>query len=370
MNPYTSLEDKFFWAKAVAQKNMFDIAELWDPKYKIGKSTKVATYGSCFAQHIGRALHARGYNWLISEPSPHGLNEENARKFNYGVFTARTGNIYSVSLLRQWLSWSIEGRSVPEEVWEKEGRFFDPFRPNIEPGGFLSADEVRKSRQVAIDAFKKSITDADVFVFTLGLTESWFCTNQTYEYPMCPGTVAGEFNPTAHEFLNQDYTFIRKTLIESIRLMRSCNPKLKILLTVSPVPLTATMSENHVLIATMESKSILRAVAGSVQRQFPFVDYFPSYEIINSTPYRGGFFEPNQRQVNHSGVDHVMKVFFDCLHSKFPSNGADRQKVRGDGAARSINRTSANATSNNASSAINLDEVVCEEELLGAFGRK
>lgn len=366
MNPYISLDDKYFWAKAIAQKNMFDIAELWDPKYKIGKKAKVATYGSCFAQHIGRALHARGYNYFISEPAPQGLSEENARKFNYGIFTTRTGNIYSVSLLRQWLSWSIEGKPVPDEVWEKEGRFFDPFRPNIEPGGFLSADEVRKSRQVAIEAFKSSITDAEVFVFTLGLTESWFYKDHAYEYPMCPGTVAGEFDSTVHEFLNQDYAFIRKTLNESIRLMRASNPKLKILLTVSPVPLTATMSGNHVLIATMESKSILRAVAGSIQKQFPFVDYFPSYEIINSTPYRGGFFEPNQRQVNHSGVGQVMKIFFDCLNSKFPSNSPDRLNDRRDAVARSTKRMA--VTSKGNTSGGNSDDVVCEEELLEAFG--
>lgn len=366
MNPYVSLGDRFFWAKAVAQKNMFDIAELWDPKYKIGKNSKVATYGSCFAQHIGRALHARGFNWLISEPAPQGLSEENSRKFNYGVFTARTGNIYTVSLLRQWLSWSLEGKAVPDEVWEKEGRFHDPFRPNIEPRGFLSADEVGRSRQVAIDAFKNSIIDADVFVFTLGLTESWCQKILAYEYPMCPGTAAGEFDSLVHEFLNQDYAYIRKTLIESIRLMRASNPRLKILLTVSPVPLTATMSGDHVLIASMESKSILRAVAGSIQKQFPFVDYFPSYEIINSTPYRGGFFEPNQRQVNHSGVSHVMKIFFDCLISKFPSSSPDRLNGRDIATKRSVKKM---VMKSGASSSVpNSDDVVCEEELLGAFG--
>ena len=39
-------------------------------------------------------------------------------------------------------------------------------------------------------------------------------------------------------------------------------PKLRILLTVSPVPLTATAGDDHVLLATTYSKSVLRAGRG------------------------------------------------------------------------------------------------------------
>ena len=135
---------------------------------------------------------------------------------------------------------------------------------------------------------------------------------------MCPGTVAGEFDASQHRFVNQDYGFIREALVETVHMMRLLNPSLRFLFTVSPVPLTATMSGRHVLVATMESKSILRAVAGSVARELEFADYFPSYEIINATPFRGTFFEANQRNVNHAGVAHVMSQFFACLNAKFP----------------------------------------------------
>lgn len=371
MQPYKNRDAKFFWSPAVAQRNMFDISDLWDPKFKIGKQQRVATYGSCFAQHIGRALRDNGFNWYIAEQAPKGMSEESAKKFNFGVFSSRTGNIYTVSLLKQWLQWSLEGKAVPEEVWENNGRFFDPFRPNIEPEGFASASEVRASRSLAISAFASSVKDADIFVFTLGLTESWFNSQGEYEYPMCPGTVAGEFDGEVHKFLNQDYQFIRETLMDCIRLMRKHNPSLKILLTVSPVPLTATMSSNHILVATMESKSILRAVAGKVTGQLRFVDYFPSYEIINSTPYRGGFFEPNQRSVNHAGVAHVMTNFFSCLKKKFPglmaNRGAQSEMARTKPKiARGLTKAGAIVKP---TSKDNSDDVVCEEELLNAFSK-
>ncbi|SHM82119.1 GSCFA family protein [Halomonas cupida] len=44
-----------------------------------------------------------------------------------------------------------------------------------------------------------------------------------------------------------------------------------------------------------------------------FVDYFPSYEIINSPVFNGMFFEPNRRSVNPRGVSYVMEHFFKSL---------------------------------------------------------
>lgn len=366
-HPYETLDPRYFWSSAVARRNMFDIEGLWDPKFRIGPRMKVSTFGSCFAQHIGKALKARGFNWFIAEPAPAGLSPEGAKTFNYGVFSARTGNIYTVSLLKQWVEWATGDATAPAETWETNGRFYDPFRPNIEPEGFASVDEMLQSRDAAIEAFRTCITESDVFVFTLGLTESWINTQHQYEYPMCPGTVAGDFDESRHAFVNQDFPIIRKTLVDTIHRIRKMNPKIRFLLTVSPVPLTATMSGNHVLVATMESKSILRAIAGTISRQFAFVDYFPSYEIINATPFRGTFFEQNQRSVNHAGVDHVMNSFFSCLSNKYPATISPDQDATKASQANSQDKSSTPQPSAATKAA---DDVVCEEELLAAFGEK
>lgn len=365
MHPYQELDEKHFWAPAVGKRNMFEIEGLWNPKFPIGKDHKVATYGSCFAQHIGRALASRGYSWLNTEPAPVGLSEGNARKYNYGIFSSRTGNIYTASLLKQWVAWATGEAAAPAEVWVKDGRYYDPFRPNIEPDGFASETELVLSRERAIEAFRKGLAASDVFVFTLGLTESWFNKEAGYEYPMCPGTVAGEFDADRHSFLNQQYMFVRSALIDAIKMLRKLNPDVRVLLTVSPVPLTATRSNNHVLVATMESKSILRAVAGQVADQFQFVDYFPSYEIINATPFRGAFFESNQRSVSKAGVDHVMNSFFNCLAAKFPAEAVPEQAARGNDRQARQARLKERLKANRRKS----EDAVCEEELLGAFGK-
>jgi len=314
----------------------------------------VATFGSCFAQHFGHALRDRGFNWMDYERAPKDLSVENAKKFNFSVFSCRTGNIYTTSLLFQWMKWAMLIEKPPEEYWEKNGRIFDPFRPNIEPNGFESVEEMRATRALTLSALKLVFRRVEVFVFTLGLTESWMNGDLGYEYPMCPGTVAGDFDENKHVFANQNYEAVSQSLRETLNLLKQINPKVKVLLTVSPVPLTATNSGQHVLTATSYSKSVLRAAAGAASEEFEFVDYFPSYEIINAPVYRGSFFEPNQRQVNPAGVAFVMENFFYDLGIEGGVAQVDLPEV-----------VVRNTEERDAKS-----KAVCEEELLAAFGQR
>ncbi|NOX41561.1 MAG: GSCFA domain-containing protein [Alphaproteobacteria bacterium] len=347
MSPYDRQPQKSFWKTAVAAKNMFEIADLWAPKFQISADMPIAAYGSCFAQHFGAALRAREFDWLVTETCPFPLTAEHALTFNYGVFSSRTGNIYTTSMLLQWCKWAAGEGHLPDEIWQQGDRFVDPFRPRIEPDGFDTEAELRSSRLTAIKYFRQSIEQARVLTFTLGLTERWSNKVNQTEYPICPGTAAGQFDENIHEFNNMSFAQVYENLSAASAIMKSLSPKLKILLTVSPVPLTATAGQEHVLVATMHSKSILRSVAGQMALENPDVDYFPSYEIINSPAFRGAFFNPNLRNVSHSGVEFVMESFFDCQSASFPQAKKRRAPTR------------AKQT-----------DIICEEELLAAFGPK
>jgi hypothetical protein len=137
--------------------------------------------------------------------------------------------------------------------------------------------------------------------------------------------------------------------------MKKVNPQLRFILTVSPVPLTATKSGNHVAVATMASKSILRAVTEELMSHVD-VDYFPSYEIINSPIFKGTFFEPNQRSVNPYGVKFVMDNFFECQRAEFGEQSSSAKTLKREGI-----QSAAFATEK-------YDEQ-CEEALLEAFGK-
>jgi len=141
---------------------------------------------------------------------------------------------------------------------------------------------------------------------------------------MAPGTLAGEYEPARYRFHNLSYGDILSDLQAFRDRLRSVNPTARILLTVSPVPLTATATNDHVLVATTYSKSVLRAVAGEMAGDFDDVFYFPSYEIISSHPSRGVYFNPDLRSVNQCGVDYVMSHFFTgALAEEFEDLGTD-----------------------------------------------
>ena len=309
-HPYQTLPEDRFWRTAVADRDALEIGGLWKPRFEIRRRTGIVTAGSCFAQHFSRALVARRYRWLDFEPGPEGLTPEQRKDYHYGTFSFRTGNIYTPRMLWQWLSWALTNSKPPEEAWELAGRFYDPFRPGVEPGGFVSVDELLQSRSDTLAAIAAAVRGAQVFVFTMGLTEAWQDSVSGVEYAVCPGTVAGRFDPDRHVFVNHRYAALIGDMTAALRLMFRANRRLRVLLTVSPVPLAATASGQHVLTATSQSKSLLRAVASELVAAQARVDYFPSYEIITHPAYRGRFFAPNLRSVLPEGVDHVMAQFF------------------------------------------------------------
>ena len=335
---------------------MLEITGLWTAKNEISRSDTVATAGSCFAQHISRAMIRNGFNWIDAEPAPSSLPASLRKDYGYGVFSFRTGNIYTAAALRQWVEAAYGEKPLDNELWEQKGRFFDPLRPAIEPDGFASEKECRALRQHTLGAMRKALTGVDLFVFTLGLTESWRNRKTGFVYAACPGTLAGRFSQEDHEFHNQTYPEIHADMQAALDCIMRHNPGVKFLLTVSPVPLVATAELRHVLVSTTHSKSVLRAVAGDLSSQRADTDYFPSYEIINSAPFRGSFFMPNQREVSTAGVNFVMTHFFaglgleDAVAPAVVQHQGTRSALPTEGAGSDPK-----------------DDIQCEEALLEAF---
>ena len=351
MHPYKSLPQRSFWRRCLSADGAFDLSNIWDPKFPISRHDKISTYGSCFAQHIGKALVANGFNWVCTEPPIFGMSQINAQKYGYGLFSSRTGNIYTPSQMLQWTEWAMDSAKMPDEIWGREGHFYDAMRPNLEPDGFANEAEVVTARKVTCAAVKDSIVNTNTLIFTLGLTETWINKITGVEYGICPSPEV--FDPDNHVFLNMGYQQVEDALKQAIVNLRKMNPTLNILLTVSPVPLVATATGGHVLAATTHSKSILRAVAGQAALRYDFVDYFPSYEIINSPTERIFFFEDNLRRVNGAGVARVMDIFFGAQRNKF-----------GELSPESLQEGSEE------SSIEAREEAICEEEILAAFGDK
>lgn len=306
-NPYSGLPPEAFWGN-VAQAAPGAL----DPCVRgeiISPTAKIATLGSCFAQHLSSYVAQSGLTYFVSEAAPSGLNDAEARVRGYGVFSARYGNVYSVRQALQLFQRAFGQFQPEDDVWERDGRFIDAFRPRIEPQGFDSAEAVRAEAVRHLACVERVFKEADWLIFTLGLTEHWRSTIDGAVYPLAPGVAGGKFDPARHAFANATVSECASDLAALIEGAAKINPKLKILLTVSPVALMATYEPRHVLASTVCSKSILRAAADETERRFKNVIYFPSYEIVTSPAAEGRYYADDLRQVNCLGVDHVMRVF-------------------------------------------------------------
>lgn len=309
-NPYSALPKSAFWRSGVADVHYANLSDLWQPM-QIARTDRIATAGSCFAQHIGNNLACRGANFIDMEPAPPIFaSTDEARRWGYGVYSARYGNIYTSRQLLQLFDEAHGTRTPAERVWQKADRFVDALRPGIDPVGQDSAEAVLALRARHLARLREMFATLDLFVFTMGLTEGWLSREDDTIYPMAPGTVAGSYDPARYAFVNLRHAEVLADMTAFWDRLRAVNPGARMLLTVSPVPLTATASGGHVLVATTWSKSVLRAVAGELAEDHTGISYFPSYEIIQSHPSRGMFFNPDLRTVNAFGVDYVMKHFF------------------------------------------------------------
>jgi hypothetical protein len=312
-HPYRNLPASKFWKEFVTDTPWRELKLNIDPKFIIRKEDKVITAGSCFAQHISRYMRKVGLEIFNAEPPHELMTQYGANTDSYTQYSARYGNVYTSRQCLELLKQSIGEMATVEDFAEEDGRWFDLLRPNITKKGFSSLNEAKADRRFHLTCVNKMFAQADIFIFTLGLTECWFNSVGGHTYSSCPGTIRGIFNPDLHLFRNLNFSDIECDLMSLLNYLNKHNEKLKIILTVSPIPLVATYTNQDVLLASSYSKSVLRAVAGDLQSRFENVAYFPSYEIVNHVASFGQYLSGDLREVSERGIKHVMECFLETF---------------------------------------------------------
>lgn len=317
-HPYRDIPVFQNWRKSVVGTPIAEVDPVVQFPFKIGPQDRVATAGSCFAQHLAKALSRSGLNYYVPEKGP--INQ------GYGLYSARYGNIYTTLQLSQLIDRAY-GRLIPKDVaWTRlDGFYADPFRPEIPISPNSSVKEIEEDRQKHLNFVRETIEGMDYFVFTLGLTECWIAASDGTAFPIAPGVAAGSFSE-GYEFCNLDEQLTYMHLKNAIINIRNVNPNVKVILTVSPVPLMATYEKRHVIVSTVLSKAILRVAAERACSELPDVAYFPSYEIITGSFNRGTYFDEDLRSVRPEGVEHVMRLFLKhATTSEFIESDIERQ---------------------------------------------
>ncbi len=298
-HPYSSAPAKAFWSRSVsAGWNARDLVTGYGPVLR--SADRIMSAGSCFAANIIPFLEESGFTYVRTET----IDDTASDKFGYSRYSASYGNIYTARQFLQLVR-RVQGKFRPaEDRWHEDDVVIDPFRPGL-PYPAESNEEFDALTASHLSRTGEAIATATVLIFTLGLTEAWTSSIDGAVFPACPGTVAGSFDPTKHSFRNFGVTEVSQDLSEVANELRSINPNLRIVLTVSPVPLVATATDRHVLCASTYSKSVLRVACEQAVREHSSIVYFPAYEIITG-PQAPDYFEPDRRNVSRAGIDAVM----------------------------------------------------------------
>lgn len=306
-NPYSAKTEKQFWRTAVADVPVEQVAPLPSKRFAFVRGESIATAGSCFAQNVAR--------YLVDMPDVNFLQPE-PNDADQPAYSARYGNIYTVSQLNQLFLEAFNMSEVPPlAVKRADGSWVDGFRPTIFKEGFVTPEEVRTAREEHLSAVRKMFEECSVFIFTLGLVEGWGVAEGLFTVPMPLALVSDDPSTPSCHFRLFTYDEILSTLQCFVSQLKLVNPAVKIILTVSPVPLTATYTDEHVLTASVLGKSVLRAVCAAMETAYDDVFYFPSFEIISSHFNNGKYYSRNKRSVTDEGIEHVMRIFRDTYMS-------------------------------------------------------
>jgi hypothetical protein len=248
-----------------------------EASFSIEPGAKIFTVGSCFARNIER--HLARHNFDV--PSHRHFGESHViNKYNpFAILQEFRGALY------------------PSERLLLKDRLFQ-----VDNGGWVDLhlhfahpterETILKYNTASENLFAE-IINCPYFIITLGLVEVWYdreC-NCYLNEPLNFGNLYLENKNLQNYFakrfvfqvLSYEETYSATYKIFSL-LKSSVSPDCRVILTVSPVPLSGTFTGKDVLVANMYSKSVLRTVAEAICKRFDFVDYFPSYESVMLSP--------------------------------------------------------------------------------------
>ncbi|KVN55774.1 GSCFA domain-containing protein [Burkholderia stagnalis] len=237
----------------------------------ISRDTRFFTLGSCFAREIATRMIERGYQADFFEVVEH-INSSFAN--------------------RSMVDWAM-------------GRCEGQARERL--------DELFASLNITPDGLQARWAASNVFIYTLGVAPAFF-DRQSGAFVM-PSNSA-----FASRAFAEMYDFRTTTVQENLdnleyitSHMRALNPNVKIVITVSPVPLKTTFEFKSAMQADCISKSTLRVVAHEFVTKHPDVVYWPSFEVVRWLGgHVGPYYGTDDDSALHIGDD-VVKAITDLF---------------------------------------------------------
>jgi len=206
----------------------------------LNKDTRFFTMGSCFARNLSESLNTSGYVSHHMEISEY---------------------INTTFANRAFVDW-LSDAGIDDAIRD---RIVEPLPP-------------RWNKEAALEVIKNS----DVFILTLGVAPAFF--DRTTGNFVLPRPSALNSRALAEKYLFRT-TSVKENVdnvLYLIKFIRDISPDIRIVVTVSPVPLQASFEFESAVQADCLSKSTMRLVAHEVvnNSNVSNILYWPSFEIF------------------------------------------------------------------------------------------
>ena len=235
----------------------------------------VLAMGSCFARNMGRVFQKLGYPTFIWE------------------FADDINSTFANRAVMDWL----------------DGTLAEPMAGRVEK---LLGPAMTRA------ALEQAICTSDLFILTLGVAPVFF-DRRTNEFVL-PSSTGINQRSLAEKFESRTTTVTENC--ENVRAIYQAvkrrNPRAKIFMSVSPVPLRVSFEFDSAVQADCISKSTLRVTAHELMKSgLPDLHYWPSFEIVRWIGgHVGPFFGTDDGSVFHVSealVDQIIKLFIETF---------------------------------------------------------
>ncbi|WP_428311324.1 GSCFA domain-containing protein [Hydrocarboniphaga sp.] len=293
-----------------------DMSDFFRPWQSGNTGTRIATIGCSFSQAVFDQIGEQGLVAVETESAPPGLPSAQRAAFGYGLNSARFGDIRTPKQLRQLVAMAHKRFSPTELSWELKGRYYDPFRPQIEPAGFSSPGELEASRERHLKAVRVLLRQADLLVVTLTCTRSWISKQDGAAMPLRQEALGDRKAAGQYEFAPQSYSQVYDDLKWTIQFINGrVNPKLGIVLVVAADEPGRQSDDVLSIVESMRAKAILTAAASQLQADFSNVDHFPCHELLAAPALHGRFHGADGQGTTRQGLRWLTDQFFKGLRT-------------------------------------------------------
>ena len=267
-------------------------------------SLRFASIGTCFAEEFSKYISTE-----------HKYLEYIKTEDNVFHASANWGRVYTLPNLQQIIEYSLTNKHNVLIEQSKTKGFFDPFR-EYSVGYKKNPNEASASIIKHREASRYVFLNAQILVITIGQNEGWVDKIEKLVW----GTAPLSYNfhdESTNRFTYTEFSYSKNTscLDEIINTLTKCNPKIKIIITVSPVAAHATFTQNNIITQSFAGKCTLRAVVHDIIKKHKgCVYYFPSFEMVLCKNQSS--FTSDNRHVKKMKIRSIFKVFDKVLKDK------------------------------------------------------